>query len=169
MEDKKKEIAKKFNILIPNSGEKISTYIISKCYEELKNETECNYKNRKFINYINSKTNITLELLNKESLYYSKTFSKKIIELLNDKSIIWNNNIYKKIPYTFKDQNIEFWKFYVEKNNNNDNDGIRANCNEQCWECKTRNVTYRSEQQRSADEGMTAIFTCNDCDNVWKK
>jgi DNA-directed RNA polymerase subunit M/transcription elongation factor TFIIS len=40
--------------------------------------------------------------------------------------------------------------------------------NYQCKKCKSTNVTYVLKQLRAADEGMTPIFTCLDCQAYWK-
>jgi DNA-directed RNA polymerase subunit M/transcription elongation factor TFIIS len=40
--------------------------------------------------------------------------------------------------------------------------------NYQCKKCKSSNVTYVLKQLRAADEGMTPIFTCLDCNAYWK-
>lgn len=37
-----------------------------------------------------------------------------------------------------------------------------------CKKCKSTNITYVLKQLRAADEGMTPIFTCNDCQSFWK-
>ena len=37
-----------------------------------------------------------------------------------------------------------------------------------CRYCGLGNVVYRHRQTRSADEGMTTFFHCEDCSRVWK-
>lgn len=37
-----------------------------------------------------------------------------------------------------------------------------------CPKCKSANTDYYMLQTRSADEPMTAFFTCLDCDKRWK-
>ena len=37
-----------------------------------------------------------------------------------------------------------------------------------CIRCRRQSVTYRHQQTRSADEGMTTFFTCTFCNHQWK-
>jgi len=41
--------------------------------------------------------------------------------------------------------------------------GVKAKPLFHCVKCKSQNVSYVLRQTRSADEGMTCIFTCQDC------
>lgn len=38
-----------------------------------------------------------------------------------------------------------------------------------CFKCKSNDLVATQAQTRSADEGMTQIFTCQNCGNRWKK
>lgn len=41
--------------------------------------------------------------------------------------------------------------------------GVKAKPLFRCVKCHSQNVSYVLRQTRSADEGMTCIFTCQDC------
>ena len=44
---------------------------------------------------------------------------------------------------------------------------IDKNVGIKCPRCSSRHTTYHMIQNRSADEGMTAICKCKDCFNNW--
>lgn len=161
-----------YELLFPNNGKKMFAYLRFLCYNEMSEKTECKISNYEFRNYILSKHNLLLSLLDIESPYYSKEFFNKVKNVLYDNSIKNILELSKKIPTDFQEQNNEFWKFFIENDKESIKDSKKknkANCNEKCYDCKTRNVTYRNEQLRSADEGMTTIYTCNDCGKIWKR
>ena len=88
-----------------------------------------------------------------------KEFSfAKLYEELQSRTEHWSSEIYKK------EQQQEAREIQVMTVKLSVSEGLY-----QCNRCKSKKTYSRQVQTRSADEGMTSIIQCSECNKVWKE
>ena len=116
---------------------------------------------------------------------YLGKYRSIIFNLTNMKNPIFKENVLNNLIQTknivhMKPEEIfpDIWKDILEMKSKKElirlrNEGKEleeaVEGNYTCSKCKCKKVTYYELQTRSADEPMTAYFTCLNCNNHWKE
>lgn len=84
----------------------------------------------------------------------------------SDWELFYYKKLNKQIPNEEEFFNTDYWRDFNKKNTEIIQKG---NTNVKCNKCeKTGFVYVEAKQMRSADEGMSQIYKCNNCGNVWR-
>nr|QBK90625.1 MAG: transcription factor S-II [Pithovirus LCPAC104] len=121
-------------------------------------------KNRDIIDYKDTGLILVIVNLIREIGYKDLNNFLDKVSFLKDKrsiksEIIFNNPLTKNL----QEKSIENIKSYEKKPENVE--GLFG----ECAKCKSLKISYVQIQTRSADEPMTIIITCVECDNTWKR
>lgn len=60
-----------------------------------------------------------------------------------------------------------YYKEFYDRENIQLSSGIKNNSEFKCFKCKSTDLVATTQQLRSADEGSTTQFTCNNCNHRW--